>query len=182
MRYVRGYSQRSNTEGRPRPGTVSASLPSVRDDSVGKMIMIYYHQLVHSIKMVRRWLPVVSSSTVWRRAFAAVFSVLLVTSVVPMPAGAQSESEQWARIFGGEPGGVAFGMIATDDGLLVAGQQWESLDTDDSDATLVHLDRAGEPVWIETYRDEGSDGWERATNVVETDDGYVFTGGSGFSG
>jgi hypothetical protein len=117
------------------------------------------------------------SAASWRQIGAIGLSLIAVMAMVTMPAAAQSTQSQWARTFGDVQGGASFGLVATDEGAVIAGQRWQN-DGEESVATLLSLDREGSLMWERTYRNEGGAAQEWVTDVVRTADGFALVGGT----
>jgi hypothetical protein len=82
----------------------------------------------------------------------------------------------WSRDFGGrKKDGAVFLAVAADGGLVAAGLT-ESTGAGGSDAYLVRVGAAGEPLWEKTF---GTTGEEWAAHVaVAADGGFLLTGGA----
>jgi len=80
----------------------------------------------------------------------------------------------WTRQYGESLDEAGYSMIQTaENGYLIVGSR-SSHETGDSDVYLVKTDSVGDTLWTRQYG--GENRWEGSMSIIQTDDGYLFTG------
>lgn len=100
---------------------------------------------------------------------------LIVSLVIGLAGALQAQPDSlWSRTYGGEQADTCYAAIVTSDGGYAIVGGTASFGNGSEDFYLVKTDVTGEIQWTQTY---GTEGWEQARSVVQTDDGGFILAG-----